>query len=348
MPKPLYSRILALALATAWSSCGPATVANAGTVADQAGPIHVPLTMNQTRAGTYKADIDVRIGNLAPLPFGFDTGSTGLHVFADAKLDAAGSGVRCSQTPTSVTYGNPPRIIFSGVMCFATLGIGQIATAGPVPIAYLTTASCPRNLPDCKIPDLHSPKAMSGYGVFGAGLTGRISGEGNAPPPILSLPGRYGQIFTLALTPEHGELILGGSVPQHAAAFPLIRLSAAGERKWAQGRTCLFVDERAIGTCLFVSFDTGNGVAWIHNVTNPHLPQSNGIITPSTHIGFGPDSSGSEAVSIVAGDDFANQIHVVQLAGKSLTNTSIRVFFNRYVTYDAVNGIIYFSDTDPN
>jgi len=300
--------------------------------------------MQRTIAGTYKASIDVGVGNLAPLRFGFDTGSTGLHVFADAKLDRSGSGVRCSRTPTSVVYGNPPRIILSGVMCYATLQMGTIATPQPVPIAYLTEASCPPNLPNCKLPDLRSAKAMGGYGVFGAGLTGLISGEGNAPPPILRLPGRYGETYTLALTPERGDLILGGSGPPNAAAFPLSRVTTVPGETWSLGNACLFVNQHAIATCILISFDTGNGVPWIHNVTDGHIPQSNGVVRPGTQIGFGPDPSDVEATSVVAGRAFADEIHITQIpGGRALTNTSIQAFFNHDVTYDAARGVIYFA-----
>jgi len=83
-------------------------------------PIHIPMVIQQNpKFGTSKVSVRVGIGNLPPLPVIFDTGSSGLHVYADANLDAPGSGVRCTQTPTKVTYGNPPRIILSGVVCYA-------------------------------------------------------------------------------------------------------------------------------------------------------------------------------------------------------------------------------------
>ena len=216
MHTPIHSTAALLILATSWSSCTGATIADdgIGEIQKEPPPVRVPLTMSRTRAGTYKATLDVRIGNLARLPFGFDTGSTGLHVFADAKLDAAGSGVACSKTPTSVTYGNPPRIIFSGVMCYAVLQIGSVTAPLPIPIAYLTKASCPPNLPDCTLPDPSNPKSVGGYGVFGAGITGLITGQSNPPPPILRLPGSYGQRYSLVLTPERGDLILGESLHQ--------------------------------------------------------------------------------------------------------------------------------------
>src|SRR5579864_108092 len=101
-------------------------------------PISIPLNVSQLpRFRTYKASISMSIGNLPPLPIGFDTGSSGLHVFADANLTAPGSGVQCTQTKTQVTYGNPARITLHGVICYAQLHFGNYTTPAAVPIAYL-------------------------------------------------------------------------------------------------------------------------------------------------------------------------------------------------------------------
>jgi len=152
---------------TIWAVCG----AHAGPDQKQ---VAIPLTVTQLpRFGTYKADVSIGFGSLKRLPIAFDTGSAGLHVFAAAKLDAPGSGVRCTQTPVEFTVGNPGRVTYHGVICYAPLNFETFTTPGPVPIAYLTSATCAPNNPGCKIPNLNNPKAHGGvYGVFGAGITG--------------------------------------------------------------------------------------------------------------------------------------------------------------------------------
>jgi hypothetical protein len=302
--------------------------------------------VTRTAKGTYKANLDVGIGNLQAIPFVFDTGSTGLHVFADVNFDGPESGIQCTQTPTRVVYGNPPRVIFRGVICNATLHLGTTATPGPVPIAYLTEAECPPTArPGCRPPDVHSVKAMGGYGIFGAGLAGIISGKGIAPPPLLSLPGRYGRIYSIVLSPYGGELILGSHVPRGAAVFDLIKTEGVPGAEWALGRACLFVNGQPIGTCLFISFDTGNGVPWLHNVANPLLHLSRrGLVLAGTRVGFAPVPASQEATSVIAGREFWNRIrNVPSPQGKIMTNTSIQVFFGHFVTYDAVNGAISFA-----
>jgi hypothetical protein len=50
---------------------------------DDAAPLQIPLTMSRNPYfGTYAAKIAIALGNGKPLVFGFDTGSSGLHVFA--------------------------------------------------------------------------------------------------------------------------------------------------------------------------------------------------------------------------------------------------------------------------
>ncbi len=304
-------------------------------------PLPIPLTMARNpHFGTYAAKIVVALGNGKPLQFGFDTGSSGLHVFADADLDAPGSGVQCSHIPTSVTYGNPARITFSGVVCYAQLHFEGFATPATVPIAYLTSASCPITNPGCRIPNLHSPKAMNGYGVFGAGLTGIMTGEGNVPNPILTLPGRRGSTYSVILTRDGGTLVLGSEKPTNSAEFHLMQGTSPGQR-YSLPRACLFVDEHPSGACLLISFDTGNGVPWIHSMDDESIPQRDGFVTPGTRLGFAPPGDARAATSVLAGGSFEDQIKVVAIPGRPpLTNTSIQAFFDHIVTYDNARGII--------
>jgi hypothetical protein len=308
---------------------------------DDDAPLQIPLTLSRNPSfGTYAAKIAIAFGNGKSLAFGFDTGSSGLHVFADADLDAPGAGVQCSHTPTSVTYGNPARITLHGVVCYAQLHFEGLTTPARVPIAYLTSASCPITNPGCKIPDLHSPKAMHGYGVFGAGLTGIMYGAGSVPNPILTLPGRRGSTYSVILRRDSGELVLGGEEPQGSAEFHLAPGTLPGE-KYSLPRTCLFVDGRPIDACMLISFDTGNGVPWIHSTDTDSIPQQDGFVTPGTQLGFAPPGDLRAATSVVAGKSFANEIKVVSILGRPpLTNTSIQAFFDHIVTYDNTRGII--------
>lgn len=295
--------------------------------------VSIPLTVRQLPRGTYKADVSIRFGNLGPLPIAFDTGSTGLHVFAAARLDSPGSGVECTQKPVSFTVGNPGRVTYNGVMCYAVLKFQGFTTPAPVPIAYLTSAACTPNNPDCKLPNLNNPRAHGGvYGVFGAGITG---------PELVQNPLLASSVstYSIKLTRSGGELLLGAGAGADATPFALLPGAGSGG-KWRKGPACLFVDDRAAGTCLTISFDTGNGVPWIHDSDAAAIPQEGGLVRAGTRIGFGPPGAAHAATAVVAGTSFADRIKVKPAGRAPLTNTGIEAFFDHVVTYDYVSGRI--------
>lgn len=310
---------------------------NAQPVGSPSGPVRIPLNVSQiARLGVYKATIDIGIGNLPPVPIGFDTGSTGLHVFAAADVERPGSGVTCSATPVTFTVGNPGKLTYSGVMCDAVLHYQGFTAPAAVPIAYLTSVACAPDNPGCKIPDLDDPKAHGGvYGVFGAGITGPMP----VPNPILALQAPYGSSFAISLTHDSGELVLGASAPADAMPFQLLPGTRVGER-WKSPHTCLFVNGSSTTTCLTISFDTGNGVPWIRDSQSTQIPQSDGLVRPGTTIGFGPPGAHEESTSVVAGTSFAEKIKVEPATAAPLTNTGIAAFMDHVFTYDAVHGII--------
>jgi|SRR5581483_3548065 len=295
--------------------------------------VAIPLTVRQLPRGTYKAELYVRFGNLAPLPLAFDTGSAGLHVFAAAGLDAPGSGVTCTQQPLTFTVGNPGRITYEGITCYAVLRFQGFTTPAPVPIAYLTSAACTSNNPHCRLPNLKNPRAHGGvYGVFGAGITG--------PMPVQNpLLAASVSTYSIRLTRSGGELLLETVAGADATPFALLPgTGSAG--KWRKGPACLFVDGRPTGTCLTISFDTGNGVPWIRDSDAAAIPQEEGFVSAGTHIGFGPPGAMQAATEVVAGTSFASRVKVRPANRAPLTNTGIEAFFGHVVTYDDVNGRI--------
>jgi hypothetical protein len=171
--------------------------------------------------------------------------------------------------------------------------------------------------------------------------------DGAVPNPILSMPGRRGSVYSIALTHDSGTLELGGSEPSGAAEFVLPPGTVRGQ-VYSLPRGCLFVDGRKIGACMTVSFDTGNGVPWIHTMDSAAIPQDDGSVRPGTTIGWGPGDAGVPATSITAGTSFADTIKVLAIPGrKPITNTSIQAFFGHVVTYDNQRGIIAVSPATP-
>jgi hypothetical protein len=304
-------------------------------------PISIPLeVVRNAKYGTYLANVAVAIGNTPSHPFKFDTGSEGLHVYADADLTRPNSGVRCSDVATRVVYGNPPRIIFSGVVCYAQLHFQGIATNETVPIGYLASASCPPTNPSCTIPDLRSVKSMGGYGIFGSGLTGIAYGRDDIPNPLLSLPNGLGERYSIALTPSGGQLTIGAAVSADASPFALGRGVARGQR-YSLPSGCLFINGAATAHCPLISFDTGNGVPWMHDTNFMDIPIENGHLTPGTRLGIGPLGASAPTTSVFGGTSFYNSIAAVIVDNKApITNPGIQAFFGHTFTYDDRRGII--------
>jgi hypothetical protein len=304
-------------------------------------PISIPLeVVRNAKYGTYLANVAVGIGNTPSRPFKFDTGSEGFHVYADADLTRPSSGVRCSNVPTQVIYGNPPRIIFSGVVCYAELHFQGVATNESVPIGYLTSASCPPTNPRCTIPDVHSVKSMGGYGIFGSGLTGIAYGRGDIPNPLLSLPNGLGERYSITLTTIGGQLTVGAAVSANAATFAFGKGIAPGQR-YSLPSGCLFINGAVTTHRPLISFDTGNGVPWMHDTNFEGMPIENGYLKPGTRLGIGPLDMSAPATSVVAGTSFYNSIGAVIVDNRApIANPGIQAFFDRTFTYDDRRGLI--------
>jgi hypothetical protein len=296
-------------------------------------PVTVPLTVSENdQFGTYRAVLDVGVGALKAFPIVFDTGSTGLRLFAVPGVGEPFSGTRCSHTPTSVTYGNPGRITYSGVVCYAYVRIGSIKTAREVPFALLTSASCPVTNPECTIITPQQNYAHGDYGVFGSSLSlGEV-----LPNPLRVLPGVYSQRFALRLTPNRGDLVLGGP-PFRGVVFPLVPegVGALGIPAFRSGYECVVVNTVATGVCPEVVYDTGNGVPFFY-ANIPGLPVSGGFVSPGTYIGFTPPCGGPIATTIIAGSTFAGEFRVDPSEDQNpLVNVGIAGFLENEVGFDA-------------
>src|SRR5580700_6854545 len=304
-------------------------------------PIHLPLTMTETADQTYKAALQVGVGSLPPMAIGFDTGSVGLELFAVPGIP--GNGTVCSTETISISYGNPRRVTYSGVLCYGEIALAGVISTARIPFGLLTSLTYCAPGYQCKTP--HENFADGIYGVFGAGISPAAVG---LPNPLRTLPGAYGKRFMLRLkanTGEQSSLILAPHWHYDAAIFPQFEetVGALNLPVYDKGKGCVLVNGKETGVCSFVSFDTGNGVPWLH-VTVPNLPTvvgSNGVtyVAPGTTIGVVPRLGGTSAVSLVAGATFAGEFRYADQSS-DLINVSIQAFLGNDVTYDGEQGVI--------
>ena len=332
----------ALVVATAFSiNVWTQKVSSIGTA-----PIHLPLTMTQTADQTYKAALQVGIGSLPAMSIGFDTGSVGLELFAVPGIP--GNGTACTNETISVSYGNPLRVTYGGVLCYGEINLAGVISTPRIPFGLLTSMTFCAPGYQCKTP--HENFADGIYGVFGAGISPAAVG---LPNPLRTLPGAYGKRFMLRLkadSGEHSSLILAPRWHYDAAIFPQFKqtVGALNLPVYDKGKGCILVNEKETGVCALVSFDTGNGVPWLH-VTVPSLPTiigSNGVryVAPGTTIGLAPRRGGTSPVSLVASTTFAGEFRYTDRSS-DLINVSIQAFLGNDVTYDGEQGVITVAPT---
>lgn len=313
-------------------------------------PLQVPLNMTETAAQTYKASLQVGIGSQW-LQIGIDTGSVGLVLFATPGI--RGSGARCSGPgtgPISVEYGNPHRVTYGGHTCIGAISLAGVISTPPIPFALLTSTTwCAPDL-QCGTPQQNYAKGD--YGIFGVGI-----GPGTLlPNPLRTLTGAYGKRFMLRLNSTDGAssfLILAPPWRFDAAIFPQSdqTVGALNLPGYDKGQGCLLYieDEKQTSVCPLVSFDTGNGVPWLHvDVLGLNtVPGPNGItyVAPGMTLGFAPRPGAPAAFSLVTSDSFAGEFRYESVG--NLINVGMQAFLGNDVTYDAEQGVITVAPTLP-
>jgi hypothetical protein len=314
-------------------------------------PLTLPLTMAETEVQTEKASLELGIGSLPTLSIGVDTGSVGLVLFAT--LGIPGNGITCDKTQTiQLSYGNPKRVTYGGYVCQGTINLAGVITTPSVPFALLNSLIYCAAGYECNTPQQNY--ADGDYGIFGVG----ISPGDLLPNPLRTLPGAYGKRFMFRLNADASmpsSLILAPYWNFDAAVFPQFEQTtgALGLPVYDKGQGCVLVNGQPTTppACPLVSFDTGNGVPWLHAII-PGLqtvpgPNHEVFVAPGTTIGVAPRQGGPPAVTLVAGSTFASEFRYADQSS-NLINVSIQAFLGNDVIYDAEQGVITIAPTRGN
>lgn len=209
-----------------------------GVIRGGSAGVVVPLTFDQKPFGDVfnpPPILRVVIGTNHAVPVLVDTGSVGLRVFAGAISVGPSSGVTMWSRRERVQ--SLDGTIWSGTVASATLRFGRLTTARPVPFQIVDATTCganPLKLSCYRGADQGALRAVGVDGILGIGL----DGPGPSSPvanPLVSLPGKYGRVWTLDMTNAigggTGALILGASPFNH----PIVRLrlnSLGSPRTW--------------------------------------------------------------------------------------------------------------------
>lgn len=327
------------------SACLPISAWAQTAAVDSSRPLSIPITMTETAVQTDKAVLAVGVGSLPPLSIGLDTGSVGLALFAVPGIP--GNGTSCSGKTILRSYGNPLRVTYSGVICHGSINLAGVIATPRIAFALLTSRIFCAPGHQCKTPQQNY--ADGDYGIFGAGIALGV----DLPNPLRTLPGAYGKRFMLRLNANPSQpssLILGPRWRFDAAVFPQSDQTTGARQLpgYDKGQGCVVMNGQPTAVCPVVSFDTGNGVPFVH-VTIPNLPTvpgPNGLtyVAPETTLGVAPRLGGPAAISLLAGSTFAGEFRYADQKS-NLFNVGIQAFFGNDVIYDAEQGVIAVAPT---
>ncbi len=314
--------------------------------------IEIPLTLEESAQQTYEAVLQVGVGSLSSLPIKFDTGSVGLELFATPGIP--GNGTTCSSQTFSVSYGNPIRVTYSGVVCNGTMNLSGYISTPNIPFGLLTSTTYCEPGYQCKTPQENY--AAGNYGVFGAGI---FSVPGlDLPNPLRTLAEPYGESFLVRLSTsliQPSLLILAPTWNYGAAVFPqgeetYQSVGALLLPVYVEGQGYVQLSDQPTTANPEIVFDTGNPVPWFH-ATIPNLTTvvgSNGdtYVAPGTMIGAAPRLGGPSGVTLIASSSYAGEFPYTNQS-ENLINLGIEAFLGNDLIFDGEQGVIAIAPTPP-
>jgi hypothetical protein len=288
--------------------------------------------------------VSVEIGGSNPVPVYLDTGSSGLHIFADAVPTGSGSGVTVSSQRSDITYEGGNKFI--GVVASAVITVGPQATGVPVSFSLVTAASCTAAKPGCP-----AAGGISGYessrGIYGILGIGMASSEGGVISPLLGMPGSLAESWGLVLRGTTGALVLGAAalLGGHPAPTTFQMRSAgnlAGRSLWRDDRVPLCVSVGTTQQCTHGLFDSGTAS---FQISGPVLGQAP-TVTGSRQVVGGlavtltqPGAASPFWTFTTGAAKSQNMVRIGPESG-SFVNTGVQSFYDFGVLYDDTTGTI--------
>ncbi len=313
--------------------------------ASPVAPVAVPVTVRggQGAPGGAEPIVKVRVGTSNAVPVFLDTGSSGLHIFADAVATGSASGVTVTSGTSDITYAGGER--FTGVVATAVVRVGPESTTGPVPFALVNQASCRASKPSCP-----AAGGISGYestkGVYGILGIGTQSSQGNVISPLLGMPGGLANSWSLRLGGSTGALVLGATAPPGSpavASFPMESLgTVTGRPLWDDSKLLLCVAVGSTQACTHGLFDSGTAS---FEISGPVLGQAptapgTGQVVSGLPVSVTQLGAGSPFWTFTTGT--AKSLNLVRRGPerRSFVNTGVGVFYDFSVLYNDVAGTV--------
>ena len=339
-----------VALAAAATSAGAVTSffvseGNGQVVGAATESVVVPLSVagEQGSPGGVSPMVEVHVGASKPVPVILDTGSSGLHIFANAVDSSPGAGVSVTSLKSNITYAGGHR--FTGVVASAIVTIGSQATAGPVPFSLVNSASCIASKPSCAAAGgVAGFEAKTGAdGILGIGMQ---SSQGPVTSPILAMPGTLGQSWSVHLSGTTGALVLGAQPPQSAttvAAFQMKSLGATGgEALWNDSALPLCTTIGTTQACTPGLFDTGTPSFQVSGPILGELPtvSASGQVQSGLPVTVAHKSAGTPFWTFTTGTSKSQDLVRINSGQGPFVNTGVQAFYDFTIHYDDQQGTI--------
>jgi len=311
--------------------------------------VSVPLT---TTSDDPRPEVEVRIGNDAPLRVVLDTGSVGLRVFADALPTGAGRGIEVTTARDEVEYADGTQ--FAGAVSYAKVYIGRLTTTTTIPFQLVQQVTCDPDVAVCPASGGAQQFQSEGIdGYMGIGLGGPYQGD-PAANPLLALPLPYGRSWSIAMSgggtnlPASGTLVLGAVDPNKAVAeFSLQQAGgkSLGSPTW-NDQFDLCWDVGGQSSCELTVFDSGSDLTILGGNDFSSAPTDDpgevGILNTGTQVQCSQQVDGNPMWSFDA-EGGPMQTVYVEPSGPDWVNSGVQAFYSFTVTYDEAEGHIILS-----
>lgn len=322
-----------------------ATCTSASEAGAAVSPVVVPVIVSggQGDPGGAQPIVDIRVGGSSPVPVILDTGSSGLHIFANAVNTGPGSRVTVTSQPANITYSGGHR--FTGVVASAAVTIGSQVTAAPVPFALVQKAFCIASKPSCPAAGgiAGFEQSQGAYGILGIGTE---SSKGDLTSPILGMPGVLGHRWSLHLSGKTGNLVLGAPLPSGSAVttFSMKTLGTIGGRSlWADDRLHLCVTVGSAQACVLGLFDSGTASVQISGPVLGRVPTTPGTshVVAELPVAVALRRSSAPFWTFTTGTVKSQNLVRIEVGKGPFINSGVQAFYEFTISYDDVAGTVY-------
>jgi hypothetical protein len=314
--------------------------------------VDVPVTISEeVETESMRFSVPVSIGGTS-LMMQLDTGSSGLRIIKGAIPDDAFSRV----TATTVSYSYHSGLVIQGVVAYATVALGSLATPAPIPVMLIEEASCIATMPDCGangVPlselTLFGPyKAILGVGMRNLAPSGEVGSPipqfAGEPGFIVMAPVYGGTAGTLRIRPQPSQLAAFKTfdLPELSDGAPLANGVPSYDDRYGLP-ACL--DDQTSGThyCVGAELDTGNPPVYIEwpahgDAGTTELPPGEKI-----SLTLGPASAPLAQYSFTVGatpEPGIDEVLVESATGSGFMNVGTLVFFHYDVYLDQAHGLV--------